>query len=190
MGAGIAVRMAETYNLREAMNKIGMLPWPSCMYINGVLNMVTKERSNDKPSYTDFAKALRELHKVCDENNIRSLVMPRIGCGLDALDWSIVSSLLEYELPDFDILVCVMGNPCLSIEEYNALSKFRNSCLSAVRAVALGLGPVMLLGKEFKDDPKPLLATVTSIDRWLSGNGLSEKDVRNMKNVLDRLSKE
>lgn len=108
MGAGIAVPMAKRYNLRPPMDRAGKLPWPSCLYINGVMNMVTKEKSRDQPTYVDFARALRDLRNICRENGITKLVMPRIGCGLDRLDWDTVRQMVAKELKEFDVLVCTL----------------------------------------------------------------------------------
>lgn len=121
MGAGIAVPMAGKYGLRKPMDELGMLPWPSCLYINGVLNMVTKRWSSGKtalrvggnfeqgrPTYESFRKALGHCAEVCRLNNITKVVMPRIGCGLDGLDWNIVRRMISETMKDIDVLVCTL----------------------------------------------------------------------------------
>lgn len=107
MGAGIAVPMAKKYNLHALMDKEVLLRYPRCYYIGGVMNLVTKKLSYHKPSYVDFEAAVGELRKQCVQNNITKLVMPRIGCGLDRLEWDRVLPVLERELSEFDVLVCV-----------------------------------------------------------------------------------
>lgn len=40
-------------------------------------------------------RSLVALHEKCKELNVTELAMPRIGCGLDKLDWHKVKSMLE-----------------------------------------------------------------------------------------------
>ena len=40
------------------------------------------------------------------DKGISKLVMPRIGCGLDRLDWADVLTLLQEKVGDLDVLVC------------------------------------------------------------------------------------
>ena len=62
MGAGIAVPMARRFALHEALDGYGaLLDWPSCVYANGVLNLVTKRLSFHKPKLSDFARALEAI---------------------------------------------------------------------------------------------------------------------------------
>ena len=108
MGKGIALPMARKYNLYKAFPGRELLPWPSCQYVNGVMNLVTKKSSWDKPTYEDLRAALVDLRKVCLDSGITRLVMPRIGCGLDSLSWPVVRLIIRDELPGFDILVCFL----------------------------------------------------------------------------------
>ena len=107
MGAGIAVPMARRFALHEALDGYGaLLDWPSCVYANGVLNLVTKRLSFHKPELADFARALDEMNGLCRRYGITKLVMPQIGCGLDRLDWADVLTLLQEKVGDLDVLVC------------------------------------------------------------------------------------
>ena len=117
MGAGIAVPMAEKFNLRDAFT--GMLEYPACIYRNGVMNLVTKKYSScriaqrlgvpaymAKPTYESLTFALEKCADECRRQNITHLVMPRIGCGLDGLDWNKVKPIIEKTLGHLDVLVC------------------------------------------------------------------------------------
>ncbi|KAL4154077.1 hypothetical protein QTP88_001910 [Uroleucon formosanum] len=53
-----------------------------------ILYMVTKPKYWQKPSLEDMFLNLQNLKCVCIELNIVELAMPRIGSGLDQLDWS------------------------------------------------------------------------------------------------------
>ena len=73
-----------------------------------VWNLVTKARSWNKPTYKSLAEALIELRIKLEENNISQIAMPKIGCGLDKLDWNNVSRLIQkvFADSDIDITVC------------------------------------------------------------------------------------
>ena len=50
------------------------------------------------------------MKEICIEEDIKALVMPKIGCGLDRLQWPKVREILERILGDMDIdiLVCIL----------------------------------------------------------------------------------
>lgn len=49
--------------------------------------LITKEIATSKPNMCDLKKCLRTLRQHCTENKVASLAIPRLGCGLDKLDW-------------------------------------------------------------------------------------------------------
>mgnify|MGYP001545452913 CR=1 FL=1 len=57
--------------------------------------LVTKERYYQKPSYKDLKSSLLQLSTLCDEHGVKALAMPRIGCGLDGLQWPDVRNMLK-----------------------------------------------------------------------------------------------
>eukprot|EP00736_Rhodelphis_marinus_P004285 Rmarinus@m.22221 len=69
--------------------------------------MVTKAKYSDKPEYADFVSALRSLRRRCEADGVSKLAMPRIGCGLDGLEWSEVRSHIKdvFRGADIDITV-------------------------------------------------------------------------------------
>lgn len=70
--------------------------------------LVTKQRSQDKPTYKDLWTTLKTLKRTCLEENVRQLAIPKIGCGLDGLDWRLVRSMVEhlFHKTGIDVLVC------------------------------------------------------------------------------------
>lgn len=60
-----------------------------------IFYMVTKEKFYQKPTYASLEKCLVALNSLCFKLGICSLSMPRIGCGLDRLQWDDVHSLLK-----------------------------------------------------------------------------------------------
>jgi hypothetical protein len=70
-------------------------------------HLVTKESYWLKPTYKSLLSALEDLHAQCVDDDIRLLVIPRLGCGLDKLEWSKVKQLIiEMKFPCY-IIVCV-----------------------------------------------------------------------------------
>jgi hypothetical protein len=53
-------------------------------------------------------QALEDARNIINlfETRIKKIVMPRIGCGLDKLDWNKVKPMVEEILADFEVVVC------------------------------------------------------------------------------------
>ena len=70
-----------------------------------VYNLVTKERYFQKPTYDTLEQSLRELKRIYAPQKI---AMPKIGCGLDRLEWTEVRRIIKDVFGDTDteILVC------------------------------------------------------------------------------------
>lgn len=115
LGAGIAkifrdkmdmqFRLAQIYPIRdgEQSRYIG-----KALLVGRVFNLVTKAYHYNKPTYESLRSALKDMHDQCARLEIKYLAMPRIGCGLDRLDWSKVSVMIREIFSDLDIeiLVC------------------------------------------------------------------------------------
>lgn len=73
-----------------------------------VLNLITKEKYWQKPTYDTLEKSLQDLKEMCIKNNINKLAMPLIGCGLDRLKWDKVKDTIIniFNDTDIEILVC------------------------------------------------------------------------------------
>lgn len=109
-GAGIAKEFNKRYNLT---NRLQSLPREKCMIVDNVMNLVTKSKYWQKPTYDSLREALEEvnykimifnLHRT-PESFVRTLVMPKIGCGLDKLQWKNVKKMLKEVFADTDINV-------------------------------------------------------------------------------------
>ena len=109
MGAGIATPMKKKFklggleNLPEADRK-----HPTCIYHNGVYNLITKKKYSDKPDYQTIRVSLVVMRNHALKNNIEKIAMPKIGCGLDQLSWGMVRAIIQelFEDTDIEILVC------------------------------------------------------------------------------------
>ena len=72
---------------------------------------MTKDKYWHKPTLNSLLSALYDMKELCKKNNITKLAMPRIGCGLDRLNWSEVKQQIIYCFQDteIEILVCIKG---------------------------------------------------------------------------------
>lgn len=78
------------------------------LYIDNVFNLVTKQFYYNKPTYKSLRRALEHMKGKCDIEGIKKIAMPKIGCGLDKLEWEKVSIIIKdvFKDTDIEILVC------------------------------------------------------------------------------------
>lgn len=119
LGKGITVEFDKRFNMKqklkdEFLNFIDEYMYrykldAECILIDRVLNLVTKERYYQKPTYSSIKQALEMMKLVCKANDIHKVAMPKIGCGLDRLEWDKVSEIIQdvFKDTDIEILVCV-----------------------------------------------------------------------------------
>lgn len=72
-----------------------------------VINMVTKEKYYHKPTYESFSSALSDVKCICEYFNFKTIAMPKIGCGLDRLEWDKVKRMIEEMFKDMNINIIV-----------------------------------------------------------------------------------
>lgn len=68
-----------------------------------VFNLATQERygHGQQASYEAIAEALRAMRQLADQEDIRSIAMPRIGAGLGGGGWDAVRVLIEQAFADW-----------------------------------------------------------------------------------------
>lgn len=115
LGAGIAKTFNEKYDMRIKLHK--KYPFQKgeesknvgkALLVDNVFNLVTKARCYQKPLYKDLHSALFDMRTKCENLGVTKLAMPKIGCGLDKLEWQNVRQLIENAFGDMDIeiLIC------------------------------------------------------------------------------------
>lgn len=57
--------------------------------------LITKELSYRKPTYDSITAAIKNLRDFIVKHDVKKLAIPRIGCGLDRLNWSRVRGIIE-----------------------------------------------------------------------------------------------
>ncbi len=110
MGKGIAVgfknRFGKVDELRDQQKDVGCVAYLT----DGerkIFYLITKEHYYDKPTMESLRQTLQDLSVLCNAFGINRLSMPRIGCGLDKLNWNLVKKIIQRELVDHGINVSV-----------------------------------------------------------------------------------
>jgi hypothetical protein len=109
MGAGIAVPIRKKFKL-GGLRKFpeNVRKYPTCIYHNKVYNLITKDKYWHKPTYQSLEAALNLMKVDAIVNDVKHIVMPKIGSGLDRLSWPLVRKTIQaiFEDTDIEILVC------------------------------------------------------------------------------------
>lgn len=117
LGAGIAKKFDSVYNMRFKLfrnfpiDEGKKYDWVgSALLVDNVFNLVTKPRYFHKPDYDTLYETLVDMRDQCEEFDITKLAMPKIGCGLDRLDWGRVQEIIQevFDNTDIDILISIL----------------------------------------------------------------------------------
>ena len=111
LGAGIAKTFDNVYNMRFKLFKFYdnyTYEGGDALPIDNTFNLVTKPKCYHKPTYEAVREALESMRDIMESLNITKLAMPKIGCGLDRLDWDEVYDIIfeVFEDTDVEILIC------------------------------------------------------------------------------------
>lgn len=107
LGAGIAVEFQKRFHLKNKLKEIGNSTYPDCILIDKVFNLVTKNKYWHKPTYDTLYQSLKRMRDLIRTNDIEYLAMPKIGSGLDKLQWGKVKEMIELVFKDVDIQILV-----------------------------------------------------------------------------------
>lgn len=128
LGAGVAKRIDELYNMKEKLfdsydysntqpdfnfnNYVGQ-----ALPIDNVYNLVLKKNPNKKAKYKKLRNCLKDMRYDMRVNLISKIAMPKIGCGHEGLKWSRVREIIEevFEDTNIEILICSLDNNRKSI---------------------------------------------------------------------------
>ena len=111
LGGGIARQFCKHYDMGkrliygfgEDFSDVG-----TSLQIDNVHNLITKRYVKDKPTYSNLRNALENMKFEMELDGQKKVAMPRIGCGLDGLDWKIVKAIIKdvFEDTDIEVLIC------------------------------------------------------------------------------------
>ena len=111
LGAGVAKTFDEVYNMRFKLFKTYdnyQYEGGDALPIDNVFNLVTKPKYYHKPRYESVKEALEVMKEIMVNLDATKLAMPKIGCGLDRLQWDDVYDIIceVFEDTDVEILIC------------------------------------------------------------------------------------
>lgn len=118
MGKGIVVEFNKRYNLKNVLVKKYpnyIKEWDCnyeednpCILEDRVFNLITKRNYWGKPTYITLEDSLIAMKSIALLHGINKIAMPKIGCGLDKLEWNKVKEIITntFEDMDIEILVC------------------------------------------------------------------------------------
>ncbi|XP_057183088.1 uncharacterized protein LOC130549780 [Triplophysa rosa] len=108
-GAGIAKKFKQRYGtdkVKEQRKKPG-----ECAVTQEedriVFHLITKDYCYEFPTYDCFRASLQHMRDWCVANKVKSVSVPRLGCGLDRLDFQKVQRILSEVFKDVDITITI-----------------------------------------------------------------------------------
>lgn len=110
MGKGIAVIFKKKFGGVDEIKSQGQKPGGVAILRRGdryVYYLVTKEKYFHKPTYKMLQSSLAAMREHCISHGVTHLSMPKIGCGLDGLQWSKVQDIIADVFQDTEIKVTV-----------------------------------------------------------------------------------
>ena len=125
MGRGIALQFKQKFpeNFKQyeiACKHKEVVPGKMFVYSTSnihtpkfIINFPTKRHWRDSSYIEDIEIGLISLKEVIIKNNIKSIAIPPLGCGLGGLNWNIVKEKIKLalqELSDVEITVLEPGN--------------------------------------------------------------------------------
>lgn len=92
-----------------------------------IINFPTKDHWKNPSKMEYIREGLDDLIEVIKTNNIKSIAIPPLGCGLGGLNWDEVKEMIIVKMQnlkyDTDIIIC----------EYKTRTKDKNCCCSFER---------------------------------------------------------
>lgn len=112
LGAGIAKQFDRIYQMRFKLNnRYGDIPQKERVgktyFVDNVFNLITKEWYYNKPTYETLTHCLEEIKERMIQLNITKLAIPKIGCGLDRLQWNVVEQIIKGVFANTDVEIVV-----------------------------------------------------------------------------------
>lgn len=69
--------------------------------------LITRAKATEKPTYDDLRESLEDMKKHCVVNDVQTLAMSQLGCGLDRLEWKKVKEKICEVFADTKIHITV-----------------------------------------------------------------------------------
>lgn len=111
LGKGIALEFRRLYgqvhNIKHQRKTVGEVAYFQHKPGEYIFNLVTKEKYWHKPTYDTLKTCLEELALICDSLTLKNLSLPRIGCGLDCLEYTRVREIIKEVFRSKDMIIRV-----------------------------------------------------------------------------------
>ncbi|XP_035501371.1 ADP-ribose glycohydrolase OARD1 [Scophthalmus maximus] len=114
MGAGIALVFRQRFRGEEELKEQKKLTGQCAVLKRDrrfVYYLITKKKARHKPTYDSLTLSLEDMRSHCVKNGVTRISMPRIGCGLDRLDWTRVCEILEQVFRHTHVCITVYSLP-------------------------------------------------------------------------------
>ncbi len=107
-GAGIAVTFKDKYGVEKVKKqKTGECVVTQEGDGRTIFHLIIKRKCTDLPTYGDFTNSLKHMRDWCVEHRVKSVSVPRLGCGLDKLDFQRVQNILSKVFTGIDIVITI-----------------------------------------------------------------------------------
>lgn len=100
-------RLPQLLSQKQKPGGLAVLEEDSELGTRYIYYLVTKRLSTEKPTYENFWSSLKKMRDDVRNHEVKKLAIPKIGCGLDRLDWSIVKDMITFLFKDIDVEVVV-----------------------------------------------------------------------------------
>jgi O-acetyl-ADP-ribose deacetylase (regulator of RNase III) len=98
LGKGIAKIFRDKFGRIDELKKSGTDIGGVATLMDGkrfIYNLVTKAKYSDKPTYESLRQSLESMRSHAIKNGVAEIAVPKIGCGLDGLQWNAVRTLVK-----------------------------------------------------------------------------------------------
>lgn len=111
MGLGIVVEFNKRFHMKAKIKeyaKLNDIEVGDAILIDKVFNLITKSKYYGKPTYDTLRMSLESMRSQMIDKDIHYLAMPKLGCGLDRLQYGRVRSIIQdvFTGLNLEILVC------------------------------------------------------------------------------------
>ena len=118
MGKGIAVgfkeRYPQMYKLYQSFCKAGAVPGEVFPYYDRdtdvvIYNLMTQRHWTTPATIEAIEQSVRTMMEMLQDIQIKTVGIPKIGCGLGGLDWKDVQPLLEKISEEYKVTIVVVS---------------------------------------------------------------------------------